>query len=112
MAAVLLASFPNSRIKPRPATTQSSTAILTIPSGIATLVAIANLNRTLLLIRNLNSTSNLFYGYTATVDGLVRPDGGMLIKPFDTAEIDDPGNVYIYQNSGSPIEISIDEGEG
>lgn len=112
MSATLLASFPNSRIKPRPATAQSATDIITIPSGIATLIAPANVNRTELLLRNLSNNVDLYYGYNNSVDGTVGPSGGMLLKAFDSAKIVDPGNIYVFQSSGGSINIAIDEGEG
>lgn len=112
MAATLLASFPNSRIKPRPARTQGSTQIATVATGGASLVLAANLNRTNALIRNLSPTATIWYGYDSSIDDTPGAQGGFAILPYDTANIDDPGNIYIYQNSGASVNISIDEGEG
>lgn len=109
--ATLLASFPNSRIKPRPATTQSDTYIATVPSGVATLIAAANVNRTLITVRN-NSTSDIYYGYDASITGSVGANGGFLLKAYDSVDLGDPGNIYIFQSSGVAVLVSIDEGEG
>jgi hypothetical protein len=111
MSGILLASFPNSRIKPRPATTSSDTQIEPVPTGVATIVAPANLNRTTLTIRNLGNT-DAYYGYDASIDGSVGTNGGMLIKGLDSVDIDDPGDIYVFQNQVAVLNIAIDEGQG
>lgn len=110
--ATLLASFPNSRIKPRPATSQSDTSIVTCPTGMATLIAPANPNRTLITIRNIAVGLTGYYGYDNAIDGSPGANGGFELRGGDSADIQDPGDVYFFNNSGSPIDVSIDEGEG
>lgn len=112
MPVILLASFPNSRIKPRPARTQGDTQIVSVANGGASLVAPANANRTNILIRNLSAVETIYYGYDASVDGSVGANGGFAILPYDTANIDDPGSIYIFNGGAAPVDISIDEGEG
>lgn len=112
MPVILLASFPNSRIKPRPARTQGHTEIATLAPGGASLVAPANLNRTNLLLRNLSATETIYYGYDASVDATPGPTGGFAVLPYDTANIDDPGSIYVYNGGLASVNVSIDEGEG
>lgn len=110
---MVLASFPNSRIKPRPATTQSDTEILTVTAGPGvTQVLLPNPNRTTALIRNLDSTVSLYYGYDNSVDDQVGADGGMLLSPLQSVNIENPGALYIFNPSGSAVNVAIDEGEG
>ena len=67
------ASFPNSRIKPRPATSNAVTyqtviAEYTLP---LTKIISADLNRTYMLIENLSLTTGLWYVYAAA--SLINP---------------------------------------
>jgi hypothetical protein len=108
-----LASFPNSRIKPRPVRTQGDTQIQTLAAGpLVTQILPANLNRVNALIRNLDSSNNLYYGYDNAIDGSVGPQGGFLLSPLQTVSIDDPRAIYIFNGNGVPVNICIDEGEG
>jgi hypothetical protein len=105
-----LASFPNSRIKPRPARSAGVTVILSVPSGApATLIVPANVDRTSVLVRNIDPATDGWYGYTAGVDGVTE---GELLKAGEPVTLDDQGDIYFYQNSGAPIKISYDEGVG
>lgn len=108
--ATLLASFPNSRIKPRPATSQSDTLIVSVPAGVPTLVAPANQNRTLITLRNTSSADTAYYGYDANIDDQVGPDGGMPLLPNDSVDLQDPGDIYVF--CASAVDIAIDQGEG
>jgi hypothetical protein len=68
MAFFLYASFPNSRNKPRPATTNAFTyqvSILDYTQPL-TLVAVATSNRTYILLKNLDPTYNFWYTYATT----------------------------------------------
>lgn len=64
----LYASFPNSRIKPRPSTSQAQTYQVAInglpPGGALTQIVEATLNRTYVLIKNLSADS-IWYVYAA-----------------------------------------------
>jgi len=110
MPAVLLASFPNSRIKPRPATTLSNTFGIAVPNGVATLIAAANPNRTLVTIRN-TSNSDAYYGYDATIT-VGGPLTGFLLKGLDSVDIQDPGDIFVIQTSAVSITIDVDQGQG
>jgi len=106
---IKLASLPNSRVKPRPATTQSTTVILSIPTGVVTLVRPANPNNTDVMLRNLSNANDIYYGYVNTIDGLTT---GFKLVPLDAIDLDDPGNIYVLQNSGGPLLVCLDEGQG
>jgi len=111
MSGILLASFPNSRIKPRPATTSSDTFSITVPTAVATLIAAANPNRTVLTIRN-TSPTDAYYGYDAGITVAPGPTSGFLLKGLDSVDIQDPGDVYVIQSSGVAIQIDVDAGQG
>ena len=109
MTGIKLASLPNSRVKPRPATTQSSTVIISIPTGVVTLVRAANANNTDVMLRNLSNSDPLYYGYVNTIDGI---NTGFELMPLDATDLDDPGNVFVLQNSGGPLLVCLDKGQG
>lgn len=81
MAFFLYASFPNSRIKPRPATTIATTyqTLADVIGNNLVLAAAASLNRTYVMIKNFSSTVQLFYLYAVTlaVDPSVVPTIGL-----------------------------------
>jgi hypothetical protein len=108
-----LASFPNSRIKPRPVRTTGTTQIVSVPGGgVATQILPADANRVNVLIRNLDSSRDLYYGYSPNVDNNVGVNGGFELKPFDTANLDDPRPIYIYNANPTAVLISLDIGQG
>lgn len=106
---IRLASFPNSRIKPRPATSQSTTTIVSIPTGTVTLVRSEDPNNTQVVLRNLSNSDLIFYGYVNTIDGV---NTGFELTPLDAIVIDDPGDVFVLQNSGGPLLVCLDNGQG
>lgn len=112
MPLIFLASFPNSRIKPRPARTTGDTDIVEIPNNVTTKILDADPNRVNALLRNLSSNFPIYYGYDNSVNSSVGETGGMLVAPLDSVVIDDPRDVYVFQNSGGPINISLDVGQG
>ena len=108
----LYASFPNSRIKTRNATTQEFTPIVVCPPGVATKVLVADPNRTFATIRNLDSSTLIYYGFVSTIDGTV-PNGGFLIEPLEAANgIPTLQDVWIYNSGGASVNVAIDYGEG
>lgn len=108
MPVVLLASFPNSRIKPRPSRTTGYTLEDSIPATSVVQILPANDNRTGLLLRNLSQTETLMYGYTA----LEAQTEGMPILPKEAVNIESPQEVYVYNGSAAPVNYAIDEGLG
>lgn len=73
MAFFLYASFPNSRIKPRAATSTANTyqVNLDIIGSPLTLVAGEDLNRTYALLQNFSQLNSLYYLYAKT--GVIDP---------------------------------------
>lgn len=110
--AVNLASFPNSRIKPRPATSARDSFIFEVPDGGATLVVPQNVNRTDVLIKNLDSINSVYYGYDASIDDNVGANGSTELKAGESISIDVATDIYVFNNSGGAINVSVDEGEG
>ena len=80
MAFFLYASFPNSRIKPRPSTQQANTYQVTLADSASplTLVAPPNANRTYIILKNLSTEVPVLYCYatvTVTNPSLVATNG-------------------------------------
>ena len=107
-----LASFPNSRIKPRPATSARDSSIVEVPDGGAILAVAQNLNRTDVLLKNLDSVNSVYYGYDASIDDQVGSDGSTELKAGEAVSIDVASDIFIFNNSGSAVNVSVDEGEG
>lgn len=65
----LLASFPNSRVKPRPATQDANTyhVALDVDTNPVTLVAPPNANRTYIILKNLSDEGPFWYVYATVV---------------------------------------------
>jgi len=79
----LYASFPNSRIKPRPSTVTAITFVVTVADNTAavpTLLSPANLNRTYISLENLSTADDMVYGYATTgaIDPSVIPTFGVV----------------------------------
>lgn len=109
MPLFFLASFPNSRIKPRPPRSTGTAVIVAVPTGVATQILPSDANRTDLIVRNLDSVNTIWYGYSNTVDGITV---GFPLKPGEAQNVDGPQALFIYQNSGAPINVSYDIGQG
>ena len=81
MAFFLYASFPNSRVKPRPATSVATTyhTIAGLIGAPLVLAASKSLNRTYVMLKNLSDTIQLFYLYATTspIDPSVVPTNGL-----------------------------------
>ena len=113
-----LASFPNSRIKPRPATREATTDQFTIPSMVPTLILSFNENRTYFNLRNLAvSAQNLRYGFTPLGDEGNPPvnlatDGFTLEAGDLVADEPSPQEIWVYNESLAPLIINVEEGQG
>lgn len=112
MASIQLASFPNSRIKPRPSRTQGDTEIITINPGPAQVAVPANLNRTDLNLRNLDSAITMYVGYDASIDDQVGPNGAMPVRPNEVVSLTDPRDIYIFIPGAVALNVAVDQGEG
>lgn len=103
------ASFSNSRIKPRAATTEANTFNLIIPDTV-TLMFPYNENRTTLTIRNESLGNDFRYGYTAAA---TSSTAGFLVRFGEVVEIQGPMAVYCCAvTPGTSIPICADEGSG
>jgi hypothetical protein len=69
MPITLLASFPNSRIKPRPSTQAANTYQVTLDhlGNPITKIAFANLNRTYIALENLSQLVGMWYVYVTEI---------------------------------------------
>jgi len=102
------ASFSNSRIKPRAATTTAVVTNKLIP-GTVTLIYPYNENRTTLSIRNESLGSDFRYGYSTSE---VSPTTGFLIRAGEACELQGPMPVYACSVDGTDVPICGDEGSG
>ena len=102
-----LASFPNSRIKPRPVTEQSVQGQITVPANTPTLVRAANPNRVNLTIYNQSLTGTLRYMTGTTVN---IESQGFELGPDRAIDLDDPQSVYVWCDE--EIIINFDDSVG
>lgn len=116
MALTFLASFPNSRNFPRPATKIANTFTAVLPVGVSTSVIPANQNRTYATLRNDSAVDDLRFYYRHAGDPAPTLadilNDGFLLEAGDAYQIDSPEEIYAATNGGAPISLSIDEGEG
>lgn len=104
-----LASFQNSRIRPRNATTTAQTGSVTISNVTETTIRPANVNRTYMTLRNLDSTNPIRYGYPAQY-GTLSVDG-FLLKAGDAVDLESTEEIRAIASGGSVISC-WDEGSG
>ena len=117
MPLVYLASFKNSRVYGRKATTSAMTDSLNVAADPAvTILAVADPNRTYLQVRNLHATDSMFYGYAT---GGVVPTAAQLISDGQelkagevSNDIEDPEAVYAVSATVNPIPVRMDKGVG
>lgn len=101
------ASFKNSRISPRSATTTADTAPKTVTTSAAIIVP-ANTTRTYLAMKN-EGPDTIRYGYdnspTLATDGIPIPK--------DVAvEIESPGAIWAIATGSVSCTVYVDEGSG
>jgi len=103
------ASFSNSRIKPRAATTEADTHNLIVTDTTA-LMFPYNENRTTLTIRNESLGYDFRYSYTASACSATL---GFLVRFGEVVEISGPMPVYCCAvTPGTSVPICADEGSG
>lgn len=124
------ASFPNSRIKPRQATTQAFTRKIQVNHdgeasgtilddggevtvGGNTLVLAADPNLTYMFMRNPSKTSRLFYSYEDKADMISgeQEEAGNFLEPGEGIDIE-YAPVYARAEGGERINVTIDYGIG
>lgn len=104
------ASFKNSRISPRAATTQADTAKTAVNSsaGPNTLVLAADPARTYCTMRNTSSTDNIRYAYADDPNILTE---GMLLKAGEAVDMESPTDIYA-RSEGLSLDVILDIGRG
>lgn len=117
MAITYLASFPNSRIKPRSATrTREVTEVVIAADNAKTTVLSEDDNRTVATINNVG-TVNLRYAYkgdVVEVDDKIRTEG-YLMEPGDKIDIDVSEELIMQTDSAVAATtglVSVDDGVG
>jgi hypothetical protein len=107
MSFIDLASFPNSRIKPRPATRICSIDEMNIPANTPTLVRGVLDERTYLTIYNQSTTAPLRYLRGTNVNISTE---GFYLSADRAVDLEGPQDLWVW--SPSNIIVSIDEGIG
>lgn len=112
MALVDLASFPNSRIKPRSATQFSFIGQVTCPADTPTRIRPILNERTVLTIYNQSTTVTLRYkrGNDDTAPANIATDG-FVLGPDRAIDLEGPEALWVYPVGGD-IDISYDDGVG
>lgn len=105
------ASFKNSRVSTRQATTSANVyqvAVLTTSPN--TLVAPANSNRTYITLRNENFTpgEDMRYDYFDNPNILTE---GFLLKSGEAIDLENAGTIYGRATTAT-VTLSVDQGEG
>lgn len=110
MALYNQASFKNSRVSTRKATTSADVKQLTVNTGARTLISAANPNRTYVTLRNENGTTgnDLRYDY---FDNPAILTEGFLLKASEAVDLENQSAIYA-QAVASSVVCSIDEGQG
>jgi len=118
MPAYDLASFKNSRVYGRKATTTAETDGMNVATnaGPPTLIVAANVDRTYLTVENNHGTDTMRYGYaTAGVPptlAFLLSDGMVLVAGAVAADLETPEAVYAISTTINTIPITIDKGQG
>lgn len=108
MALVCLASFQDSRQRPRKATTTAKTYQMNVPDTV-TSIRPANANRTYLTLRNESLGVDMRYAYSAAD----LPGNGFLVRFGEAVDIESPQEIFAISTiAGQIIPISMDEGSG
>jgi hypothetical protein len=104
------ASFKNSRVSTRKATTAADTFQVSVPTGVNTLFRAANANRTYLTMRNENATTgqDMRYDYFDNPAILTQ---GFLLKAGEAVDLENPSDIYARAVSVA-VTVSGDEGTG
>jgi hypothetical protein len=130
MSLISLASFPNSRVKPRAATSEAATfrktingvgeASLLLPDGGVvtangnTLLFDADEDRTYIELRNTSTDTDLVYSYNDLPDleQKIGQDGGFLLPAGASISLEAKTAIYAKSTTGARLEVHIDQGRG
>jgi hypothetical protein len=105
------ASFKNSRVQPRAATTSADVfQSVVATSAPNTLIIGPNANRTYVTLRNENSTTgdDIRYDYIDNANILTQ---GFLLKASEAIDLETKGSIWARAVANS-VALSIDEGQG
>lgn len=107
MVLVCLASFQDSRTKPRKATSSALTFRQTI-TDVPVLIRPANVNRTYLTLRNMHTANDIYYAYSLAD----LPAQGFLLRFGESVDLESPEDIFAVAEPTFTIEICMDEGSG
>jgi hypothetical protein len=109
MALNSLASYPNSRVKPRPATSEGQilTPILEVSTGNNVEILPEDANRTTATLSN-HSDQNIRYDYFDNPNMLTE---GFQLKPNCSIDLESKQAIYAI-SEGASVAIQIDVGRG
>ena len=104
------ASFKNSRVSTRQATTSADVKEIVISNAANTLVASVNPNRTYITLRSGASTAgdDLRYDYFNNPNILTE---GFLLKAGEAVDLENQSDIYA-RAVVNPVSASVDEGSG
>jgi hypothetical protein len=110
MSITAKASFKNSRVQPRAATTSANTFQISVPTGTNTTIIAPNSNRTYVTIRNENTAANndIRYDYFDNPSILTE---GFLLKAGEAVDLETKGSIFARATTAT-VNLSVDEGEG
>lgn len=111
MSIISRASFKNSRVAPRAATTSADVFRVSVPtSSPNTQIVPANDNRTYITLRSEATTTgdDVRYDYTDNVNILTE---GFLLKAGEAIDLESKSAIYA-RSVTNAVTISVDEGQG
>lgn len=109
-----LASFPNTRQRPRKPTRVADVYGGIAPINVPVLAKEANKGRTYLTIRNINNQDTLVYGYGPQANDMqFLMDNGMHLRAGDSMDIEAyEQDIYVMSIGLTPVQYRLDEGRG
>lgn len=116
MTIKFLASFSNSRVFPRPATSDGVTGSGSVNPNEVVKAIEANENMTYVTFRNISETDQLYYTYRwpdedePTSAEIV--ENGMVLGAGDSYDMEAKKDVYVTTVGENPVPYRFDKGEG
>jgi hypothetical protein len=111
-----LASFSNSRVFPRPATSDATTGSGSVESGAVVKAIEQNENMTYATFRNISETQPIYYVYRFTEEEVPTAEEiieeGMVLEAGDSYDIEAKKDLYITTVGGDSAPYRLDIGEG
>lgn len=117
MSPTFLASFPNSRVKPRSATSSESPSTVTVkPAGAGTgplgttVVNVADPNFTFLTIENMHATDSMAFGFDPAT--LIAHTKEFVLKASQAIDDESPETMYGISLTANDIPVQLLRGVG